>query len=178
MENRAERVLNQVQMLCSKNSYDDLIEKIGLLEKKATITKQGKYIKSILDELYSTQGEDICEKIMRPCGYDCISHSLIKKAKDMYKESNYDLEAFLSMLNSNRIGGGNLHIENGSIISVYEKCYCGIPKAVKDMPKAYCECSAGWFEKLFSSVFEKSVNVERVQTILSGSDKCTFKINY
>lgn len=35
------------------------------------------------------------------------------------------------------------------------------------MNKTYCECSAGWYQKLFSEVFEKEVSVKIVDTIVN-----------
>jgi len=80
-------------------------------------------------------------------------------------------------LNEQHIGGGKLHIKDGKIIVIYTKCYCGLAKYVKDMPYEYCYCSTGWFERLFTSVLEKEVEVRKLQTITEGYDKCVFEIN-
>lgn len=45
------------------------------------------------------------------------------------------------------------------------------------MNKNYCECSAGWYMKLFSEVFEKNVSVKIIDTIVNGADECTFEIS-
>ena len=47
-----------------------------------------------------------------------------------------------------------------------------------EMHTSYCECSAGWFETLFSEVFEKTVNVAILNTITNGAPECTFRIEY
>ena len=44
------------------------------------------------------------------------------------------------------------------------------------MNKTYCECSAGWYQKLFSEVFEREVSVKIVDTIVNGAAECTFEI--
>ena len=44
------------------------------------------------------------------------------------------------------------------------------------MNKNYCECSAGWYKKLFSEVFEKDVSVKILNTIINGANECTFEI--
>lgn len=42
----------------------------------------------------------------------------------------------------------------------------------------YCECSAGWYMRLFSEVFEKSVTVIIVDTIVNGgAPECGFEIS-
>ena len=63
------------------------------------------------------------------------------------------------------------------IKAMYKKCYCNIPKKIKNINKNYCECSAGWYLKLFSEVFEKNVTVKIVDTITNGAAECTFEIS-
>jgi len=177
MSNKAERVLNSIKNSCSNEIYDDITLKIGGLSEKPSIAKQGKYIKALLEELSSRCGIETAEKIMRSCGHQCLSDKTIKTVKALYEKSE-NVPEFLKLLNDNHIGGGNLHMKDNKIIGVYDMCYCGIPKATKSMPPEYCECSAGWLEKLFSSAFEKEVTVKKIYTILKGDDKCTFEITY
>ena len=113
---------------------------------------------------------------MRKCGGCCLSANAVKISKKLYAKSN-NLTEFLNLLNEADIGGKNLHISGDKIIAVYKKCYCNIPKKVENLNKNYCECSAGWYMRLFSEVFEKNVNVEIVDTIVNGASECTFEIS-
>lgn len=177
MANKVERVLKSIKDKCGNDIYNDLVDKLGIIGEKPTPTKQAKYMRSLLHELSSNYGVKTTEKVVRPCGYQCISKKTIKTAKSLYEKS-HNIEEFLELLNDNHIGGGYLHVEDNKIIGIYHKCYCGIPKCAKDISPIYCQCSAGWFEKLFSSVFEKEVIVKGVDTILNGADKCTFEISF
>ena len=38
-------------------------------------------------------------------------------------------------------------------------------------------CSAGWYMRLFSEVFEKNVTVTIVDTIVNGAAECVFEIS-
>ena len=49
-------------------------------------------------------------------------------------------------------------------------------KMIKAMPACYCECSEGWFKKLFASMLGKEVCVNLKHTILDGNDECMFEI--
>ncbi|MBU5437317.1 hypothetical protein KQI42_04810 [Tissierella sp. MSJ-40] len=175
MSKKSERILDSIKLNVGEDTYENLIKICGDLPSKATSTKQGKYIRNILCELENQLDEEAIGMIMKPCGHLCISNKTINEAKKLY-ETSETIEEFLVLLNKNHIGGGELHMDNGNIIGVYNKCYCGIAKSVKDMHPTYCNCSAGWFEKLFESVFKKSVEVKKLQTILGGSDKCIFEI--
>lgn len=113
---------------------------------------------------------------MRKCGGCCLSVNAVKTAKKLYAKSN-NIAEFLNFLNEADIGGKNLHISDDKIIAVYKKCYCSIPKKVENINKNYCECSAGWYMKLFSEVFEKNVTVKIVDTIVNGANECIFEIS-
>lgn len=132
-------------------------------------------IKACLEILQNNQVE--IAPVMRQC--NCLSDTVIEKAKKSYTLANGDLSEYLCLLNEQHIGGGNLRMdEKGSIVGEYSHCYCGIPKATKNMPSCYCECSAGLFEKLFSNVFDHCVQVKIIHTILDGASECIFEINH
>lgn len=154
--------------------YINLVSKVGTIGNKPSPAKQGKYMKLLLDELSSSYGVEATTTVIRPCGYQCISNKTINTAKLLHKESD-NVKDFLKLLNENYIGGGYLHIKDNKIIAIYNRSYRGILKSSKGISSIYCECSAGWFEKLFSSVFEKGADVKRVDTILNGADKCKFE---
>lgn len=178
MGNKAQNLLNSIKDNkdnCKESIILEATNNIFVGAEKATPAKQGKMIKSSLEILSHNQQN--VSLIMRQC--NCLSKAAISEARKCYEASNSDIPKFLELLNEKHIGGGQLHIgDNGNIIGIYSKCYCGIPKSTKDMPAGYCECSAGWFEKLFESVFQHKVDVKINHTILSGFPECIFEINY
>jgi predicted hydrocarbon binding protein len=134
-------------------------------------------IKCILSELARICGEELVSRIMKPCGRQCIPKSYIARAKSIYEESA-GIEDFLTKLNETRIGGGQLHLRDKEIIGIYDRCYCGLVNKLKGLSPLYCYCSVGWYEQLFSSVFDKPVEVEKITTIPDGADHCEFEISY
>ena len=177
MSSKCERILDSIRLNAGEDIYKKIVEVYGELPLKSSPTKQAKYVKSILNELENNIGKNIVEKVMKPCGHLCISNRTIKEAKKLFERAE-NVEKFLDLMNEKHIGGGELHMDSGNIIGIYNKCYCGMAKNVENMPASYCNCSAGWFEKLFSSVFNKTVKVTKLQTILEGADKCVFKIEF
>lgn len=177
MSSKCERILDSIRLNAGDDIYKKIMEIYSELPLKSSTAKQAKYVKSILNELENNIGENIVEKVMKHCGHLCISNRTIEEAKQLFKKAE-NVEKFLDLMNEKHIGGGELHMDNGNIIGVYNKCYCGMAKNVENMPASYCNCSAGWFEKLFSSVFNKTVKVTKLHTILQGADKCAFKIQF
>ena len=177
MANKADRILENIKTTTGMDSYNSVLTACGVLELKESPNKQAKYINLILKKINETQGKETAKRVMKPCGYQCISNSVIEKAKKLHEKSS-DIDDFLKLLNEQHIGGGQLHRRDGKIIGVYNTCYCDFPKQTKDMSPVYCYCSAGWFEKLFSSILGDSVKVNILQSILDGSDKCIFEISF
>lgn len=56
-----------------------------------------------------------------------------------------------------------------------EKCYCPFVDNEK-MPCSFCSCSLGFQKEVFSTILEKPVQVELVNSILAGDQRCSFKI--
>jgi len=175
MSNKAIRALESLKFNFGEDKYSEIVNEIGSIDEGATADEQTQYMKAFINAVTSEYGRKCAAQTMRCCGHQCISKNIIETAKDQHENAS-SREEFLEKLNQIGIGGGHLHIENGNIIGVYDQCYCDIAKNAKNLPISYCECSAGWFEKLFSSVFNKKMNVTILHTILDGSNTCTFEI--
>jgi predicted hydrocarbon binding protein len=176
MANKAQRVLESIRLSCPDSVYRRVCEDFSELSDTLTTAAQRRIVKELLTRLEAECGSDACARVMRPCGYNCLAASTISEGRKKWALAAGDLPTFLLALNESGIGGGNMHMENGSIIAVYSKCYCGLAKN-GGLPAAYCECSAGWFEKFFSEVFGSPVLVRLRRTILSGADECVFQID-
>lgn len=171
MANKAVRMISNMEEYAKRI----MLAEAGELSETASPLLQARYINTCLKT--AEQHNISLYKTMRKCGKDCISHNAIKIAKKLYAKSS-SVEDFLQRLNEADIGGRHLHLKDGLIIGMYKKCYCSMPKKIETMHTSYCECSAGWFETLFSEIFEKEVKVAIVDTITNGAPECTFIIDY
>ena len=141
-------------------------------------------VERILNSIRLYAGAETYQTVKTTCGKDVQAilamleeNTRIDRAKYIFTDSN-TIEDFLHGLNIRRIGGGKLHLRDGKLIGIYEQCYCSLARETKGLSPLYCHCSEGWYEKLFSSVFEKPVEVKKRQTILDGSEYCEFEIDY
>ena len=177
MGNKAERILDSLKIEVSQEVSKEILSRCGEVATDASVTKQSKWVKSFIDNADLLIDENTRIKIMENCGKQCISKSTINKAIRAKKDSK-DLDEFLSKLNELHIGGGCLKREGNLIYGFYKKCYCGlVNKNMGKMSSTYCNCSRGWYQQLFESVFEKSVRVELEDSIMQGADECSFKIH-
>ena len=166
MPRKIDRIYRNIHENVDSDVYETLRENCGETD-----------ILAIMSELERTCEEEMIARIMKSCGRQCIPKSYISRAKSIFEKSG-DIEDFLANLNEARIGGGRLHLRDGKIIGIYDQCYCGLVKKLKGLSPLYCYCSAGWYEQLFSSVFQKPVEVEKLATIPDGADHCEFEISY
>ncbi|MDD2649413.1 MAG: hypothetical protein PHI27_13030 [Eubacteriales bacterium] len=176
MANKAQRVFESIRLNCPESVFRRVTEDIDELSDTLTPAAQKRIIRELLTRLEAECGSDACARVMRPCGYNCLSARIINEGRKKWLQAAGDIPAFLLSLNESGIGGGNMRLENGSIIAEYSRCCCGLVKN-GGVPSVYCECSAGWFEKFFSEVFGHPVFVRLRRSILAGAHECTFQID-
>jgi hypothetical protein len=115
--------------------------------------------------------------IMEACGSNCISHSVIEKARRLQADAQ-DLDDLLGRLNQAHIGGGHLQLKGDAIHATYDRCYCGsVSKTREPFSSTYCFCSCGWYRRLFEELLHKPVEVELLCSIIQGNENCQFLIH-
>lgn len=168
--NKAKRVLENM----TSNEKKKILTTLGNITDNADLGRQAQYINELLN--FAEANEIPMQDTMRKCGGNCLTKDVIELAKKIYEKSS-TIDEFLSGLNEIGIGGGNLCMENKKIIAIYKNCYCDIPYKTKKLSPSYCQCSAGWFQYLFSEVFGKSISVHIIDTITNGAKECSFEID-
>jgi len=149
-----------------------------------TPVQKARFIKALMDNLLRKTGRAKAGRIMQACGHtylegvgQCPGEPMIKKVKKLYQESKH-LKDFLSKLNAEHIGGGHLKLTKGVIEASYDHCYCGsVSKTKEPIPIAYCHCSAGWYQRVFEEALGRPVKVQVLRSIISGADRCDFRID-
>ena len=60
-------------------------------------------------------------------------------------------------------------------------CFCPIVRqailADADLSATWCHCGAGWFTQLWGGIFGQAVQVDVVETVLDGSERCVFRVS-
>lgn len=168
------RALESVRTQLGEDAYLSEIAHLGSAE---SAKSQGEYVTGLLEDIKANHGEDTATAVMRACGYKCIDNFIIETAKNIYKNSK-NMQEFIDQLNTKKIGGGHLVLNGNTITAVYDQCYCDIDGINRDKTKCYCQCSCGWFEKLFATTLEQPVAVELIDSIKNDGPNCTFEITF
>lgn len=121
------------------------------------------------------------------CGAQCACrHRAVQAA--LKRRRNYrSLEEFLLEEQRNPQPGTRVVVDEAYVYQHYlpveakggHKCFCPVmrhlPKAVS--PSAgYCECSRSYLEQVWSAIGGRPVEVEVVETCLTGAQECVFRI--
>jgi len=140
--------------------------------------RKAAWIKTAIERLAELVGREKTREIMKQCGRRCCGVTTRKKAKKLMQESN-SIPELIDKLNKTGIGGGRLQLKDNTITGGYDHCYCGQVKKTQEpfISTTYCHCSVGWYKQLFETAFEKPVEVEITQSIISGAKSCEFIIH-
>ena len=117
------------------------------------------------------------DNVMETMGTYCFNTYFAKTAKDVKKKSN-NIKEIIKNLNE-QTGGENFKLEDNKLYSNLNQCYCqvGVKESDEPISKTYCSCSLGWMKNLFKTLLDKSVEVELLESIVSGGKACRFVIN-
>ena len=136
---------------------------------------------SAVERLEKVAGNEKAIDIMTQCGQKCCGLGMRKTAKRLMNESK-SMEEFLEKASTYEVKEGEIEYklkDANTIIGTFNRCFCGQVKQTK-MPfknKTYCQCSAEFHKQFFKAALEKPVEVELIQSIISGAKTCKFIIH-
>ena len=146
--------------------------------KSYNYVRKAAWWKRVIENLEQLTGREKSCEIMEKCGRKCCGSTSRRKAKEAMEQSE-TLEELVKRMNEKGIGGGRLTLKDKTTVhGGYDHCYCGQVKHTAEVfPEIYCHCSVGWYKQLFESALGTSVEVELVQSIITGADTCEFIIH-
>jgi predicted hydrocarbon binding protein len=171
------RFLENLDVHVNKSVREQLMQNRVPYDTLTTGTQTARWIGNLVDDLVVEIDVDGAKAVMEACGQQCIGQSVLSKVRSLKQDSS-NLDEFLRRLNDAHIGGGNLQRDGSVIYASYERCYCGsVSKTRQPISTIYCQCSCGWYKKLFEASLDKSVTVELIDSIIHGADTCQFIIH-
>ena len=71
------------------------------------------------------------------------------------------------------------YVSDHELIFGYHACVCScIKRAEGEVPALWCECSVGYVSSMLKQIFGASVSVHMLGSAKSGTDRCTFRIQW
>jgi predicted hydrocarbon binding protein len=154
-------------------------------DKKTT----AQFVKGAMQKLDAAVDEKTRARIMQNCGYNCANknHKVIERAVARRKKFG-SIDEFLNAEMKKPTKGTKLAREGNIIYQFYTpqaftrpmRCYCGL---MRELPKedsvsiTYCNCGKGFVEKYWKAILERPVEVDILQSAISGAKECKFAVH-
>jgi len=181
-------MLRALEQIIEQFAGEEVMRKImegskSVFEKTDAKTK-ARWMKGAMERLDKLVDEETKLTIMENCGYNCakMNKGAIEEAVARRKEFKTANE-FLEAEQKSPTKGTRLVREGDVLYQYYTpqsygvRCYCEMVAAAEgEVSPTYCHCSKGFVKTLWEAVLEKPVEVEFIQSAISGANECKFAV--
>jgi hypothetical protein len=146
------------------------------------------WVKDAVERLDALVDEGTRNQIMMQCGYNCamMNSGPIERAKAR-RRKHVTVDEFLEAEQRKPPAGTRLVREGDVLYQFYTphsythpmRCYCSLLRGLPEGETAsltYCQCSRGFVQKYWEGVLERPVEVEILESSVSGAQECKFVI--
>lgn len=144
------------------------------LSKSADINKKFAWAKNICADLQNEFQDNTIKEIRMDCACG-PEMGKVNKMKKLYQASK-DMTEFV--LRANGLNQGfTVKSKDNALFLIYPTCYCSCVKRIdKNLPKVWCYCTLGYTKKMFEHILDRKVDVELLESVKTGGDKCVIKV--
>jgi hypothetical protein len=159
------------------------------ITEKTDKKKIAQWVKGAMERLDALVDEKTRVQAMVNCGYNCarINRRAIDSAVRR-REKYASIDDFLAAEQRNPMKGTRLIREGNVLYQFYTpqtftrplRCYCGLFRGLPaddTVSLTYCNCSKGFVEKYWEALLQKPVEVDLMQSAISGAKECKFAIH-
>jgi len=152
---------------------------------KTDAKKKASWMKGAMERLDKLVDEGTRFRIMENCGYNCAKMNSRALEEAVARRKKFKTtDGFIEAEQKTPAKGTRLSREGNILYQYYTpqsygvKCYCEMVQAAEgQVSPTYCHCSKGFVKKLWEAVLEKPVDVELIQSAISGASECKFAIH-
>jgi len=178
-----------IERYVGKTTAQKIMEGSENITEKTDRKKTALFVKDAMQKLDGAADEKTRARIMQECGYNCAkkNHKVIERA--IARRGKFgSLEEFLEAEQQKPLKGTKLIREGNVLYQFYTphaftrpmRCYCGL---FRELPEedtvsiTYCNCSKGFVEKYWEAILDRPVEVDLLQSAISGAKECKFAIH-
>ena len=181
-----------VEHFAGKTIATKVMEGSEQITEKTDKRKIAEWVKGAMERLDALVDERTRVQIMKNCGYNCaeVNRRVIERAVARRKKYK-SVDEFLEAEQRKPMKGTRLAREGNILYQFYTpqeytrpkgliRCYCDLVSGLPAEDKisiTYCNCSKGFVEKFWESVLERPVEVDLIQSAVSGAKECKFAIH-
>jgi predicted hydrocarbon binding protein len=148
------------------------------------------WVKAAMARMDETLDDEVKEEIMVACGHNCAAHhgAPIRRAVKR-REKHEGFYDFLDAMAAEPPKGMQVERDGDAVVFGYTpqtfgggmRCYCSLVNGLpmdETMSETYCLCSRGFVEAYWEAVSGGRVDVELLESAVSGSDVCRFRVRF
>ena len=179
-----------IEVLAGKSIAKKVMEGSEKITEKTDKRKTAEWVKQAVEKLDALINEDAKIRIMENCGANCakVNKKVIQKAKARRSKFR-SMDEFLAAEQKKPMSGTRLIREGNTLNQFYTpraftrpmRCYCSLFRMLPEnetVSLTYCHCSKGFVKKFWEGVLGKPVQVDLVQSAISGASECKFVIRF
>lgn len=137
------------------------------------------WLGDLFDGIEHNERSADCIELLKKCGGNCAKRNLLPYMNGLKEElDGKGSMAEIAEIISRHTGAECNPTDNGFILT-YNRgkgCDCALVKGGYVTSPAFCNCTLGFHEMVWSTMFERSVTVELTETFLRGGTCCSQKI--
>ena len=146
------------------------------------------WVKEAMARMDETLDDEAKTEIMVACGRNCAEHhgAPIRQAVKR-REKHEAFDDFIDAMAAKPPRGMQVAPDGGAVIFGYTpqtygrgmRCYCSLVNGLpvdETMSETWCLCSRGFVEAYWEAVSGSRVEVELLESAVSGSDVCRFRV--
>jgi len=179
-----------IEVLAGKPIAKKVMEGSEKITEKTDKRKTAEWVKQAVEKLDALVNDDAKIRIMENCGANCakVNKKVIQKAKARRGKFR-SIDEFLAAEQKKPMSGTRLVREGNTLYQFYTpraftrpmRCYCSLFRMLPEnetVSLTYCHCSKGFVKKFWEGVLGKPVQVDLVQSAISGASECKFVIRF
>ncbi len=167
------RLYNSLMKHADAATAEGIAHKIPL-SNSADAEKKLVWTQSICAALELNFDDDTIKSIRMDCacGPDA---GKINRLKKLYHSCG-SIEAFAEKATALQ-QGYEMKYDGQSLYLLYPQCYCSCVKKINQLlSKTWCYCTLGYTKKMFEGILERPIDVELVDSVKMGGERCIIKI--
>jgi hypothetical protein len=139
-------------------------------------SKKAEWWRDTVIRMENEIGIEKTKEILCQCGQKCCGQGHRKTVRKKFEESK-SMKEFLEKISIKDVTYEL--VDKNTIVAKYKRCFCGNVKMAKTtFPNlTYCECGTEFNRQYFSSAFDRSVDVELIQSVINGNNSCKYVIH-
>ncbi len=116
--------------------------------------------------------------LLKECARSCANTGVLEKHQKLYEAVNHNLDEYYRRLNETGDVTGEVIISGKEYMITYPECGCDLHTSCGLTSGSLCECSRQSILYVEQNVTNKTITVERLESVLAGDEVCKFRIRF